>query len=112
MDNDFLSKLPQSGKVNPSAAKMLSLFDQMEEQFNADNFIIEQLKPDIDDTDILSPQRFRSEILCILNKIQQQKEDHLSPEEISLKQQVVAILREEEKKNNHLLQIRHSLLLG
>ena len=108
----MLDKLPSSGAVSPSEAKMNSFFDKFLGNLKINEFIIEQLKPDLDDTRILAPNEFQKEIKHALNVIQTEQESENTPEFLDLKSQVETILLEELEKSQQLSNIRHSLLLG
>lgn len=108
----MLEKLPNYGSVSPSEAKMDLLFDKFLGNLKINEFIIEQLKPDLDDTRILAPNEFQKEITKALNAIRTGTNSDNSPEFLDLKSQVESILMDELDKSQQLSNIRHSLLLG
>ena len=108
-----LSTLPHHGRVSPSEAKIHSMFDQFLHHVQSDEFLVEQLKPEINDTHLLSPHEFTAALMYTIEHIQSQKhEPSVSPEFLELQEQVQQLLSEEVEKSQQLSTIRHSLLLG
>lgn len=105
-----VSQLPARRLVLPAEFADSPQLDQIFSEKSIDHFISMRLRPDISDTDLLTPARFRSILVSLRSSLRAKARNH--PKAARQLGRLAAILDEESNLSELLQMYRSALLQG